>query len=903
MENRANVKSKITLGILAHVDAGKTTLSESLLLKSGVIKNAGRVDNRNTFLDTDQLEKERGITIYTKNARFPLGDKEFILIDTPGHVDFGSEMERALCVMDYAILLISAPEGIKPHTKTLMSLLRLYRIPTLIFVNKMDMLDSSMDESTLLKSFRSSASSNSISETLISFQNAYTDSADSDWYESIASCDENYIDSFLEQGFLTDKDIADAFQKRLYLPVLFGSALRHEGTEQLLSVLEHLISSEGNAAALPFSGYVYKISNEQGKRLAFLRITKGLLRVKDTIAGEKINELRIYSGDRYECVPCAGAGEICTIPGIKSLHAGDTFGDHSGRKAPVLIPAIRYSVHFPESSNLTTSMMLEILNTLTQEDPTLDASYNEQTKELSVALMGDVHTQVLSRTILDRFHIPVTFGSGKIVYRETIDESTVGIGHFEPLRHYAEVQLLLSPAPRGSGLSFEANLPEDLLDKNWQRLILTHLKERAHRGVLTGSPITDMKITLVAGRAHIKHTEGGDFRQATYRAIRQGLMKLRETGNCRLLEPFYDYTLTVPEAQVGKAMTDITAMQGTCTVSESDYESKVTTLIGRAPVSAMNGYSTILSSYTRGLGSLTVTVSGYDLCHNEAEVLSGCSYDPDSDFRNPSSSVFCSHGAGNVIPWNEVDSYKHLVYENGSVQDKHDLEAEVLSDAANKARRMYDIENSVISVEEIDALIAGSGGANHQLTRASRKGISAALMARKREKLSSAQDAPKYMNDSQQEASKYKGAPQKEPYLLVDGYNVIHAWDELSSLLESSADAACGRLNDILSAYQAITGVHLIVVYDAYKVKGHPLTEISYHNITVVYTPEAQTADQYIERYAHENASKYAITVVTSDGLEQIIIRGAGAILISSREFEAEVHNAIQEFNERYHVQ
>ncbi|MBQ0041785.1 MAG: TetM/TetW/TetO/TetS family tetracycline resistance ribosomal protection protein [Lachnospiraceae bacterium] len=894
--------SRITIGIVAHVDAGKTTLSESLLFGSGVISSSGRVDSGNTFLDTDVVEKERGITIYTKNARIPIsGDRqagEFILIDTPGHVDFGPEMERALSVMDYAILLISAPEGIQSHTRTLWSLLKSYRIPTLIYVNKTDI--KGVDCDSLMSQIK-----NKLSDCAISFKGLQETheigfELTSEMCEEIAATDEVLISEFLESNELSMSSVQSAFSNRSFFPVLFGSALTHEGTASLLSVINRLfMTSEAGATdnQCEPGGIIYKITyDKQGKRLAFLRVTSGTLRVRSVLGDEKITEIRIYSGEKYSQVGEVSAGEICAIPGLTSYQAGDTFGKSQTIKSRLLTPAISYAVHFPielnQNVNTDTREMLRVMEQLTEEDPSLATEYNEQMREIQVRLMGDIQTQILKRTLLDRFGLNAEFGEGKICYKETVDASTIGVGHFEPLRHYAEVQLRIEPLPLGSGLEFASEVSEDLLDKNWQRLIMTHLQEREHRGVLTGAPITDIRFTIVAGRAHNKHTEGGDFRQATYRAIRQGLMKLFATDNCRLLEPYYDYTLRLPESNVGRAMTDISAMPGTCNISENDYDNGITVLTGTAPVSAMNHYTSDVIAYTKGLGQLSFSVSGYGPCHNEAEVLSSTRYNPDADLRNPSSSVFCSHGAGTVIPWNEVDLYKHLDYSDGYFTDRSLQDSEEESAAANKQRRLFENMNNAISTEEIDSILQKSSHANAEGRKGSYKGISESLRRTRLEKSKS---------DSSSEA-KYKGSPRKEPYLLVDGYNVIHAWAELSSLMEASIDAAAGRLNDILSSYQAITGVHLIVVYDAYKVKGHSTEEMSYHNITVVYTREAQTADQYIERFAHENASKYEITVVTSDGLEQIIIRGAGALLISSREFEDIVNQRRTDFNATHNI-
>lgn len=877
----------ISTGILAHVDAGKTTLSESLLLETGVIKSAGRVDLKNAFLDNDNVERERGITIYSKNARIPLGDKEIILIDTPGHTDFSAEMERALSVLDMAVLLISGPSGIESHTKTLWSLLKAYKIPTAIFVNKMDM--EGANKLAVIKELTIKFSTNCIE---------FSPSWDEAFFENVASTDENLLNSFLENNSITNEEISDSFFERKLFPVFFGSALKQQGISEFLDSLNKLISSrncnssdESMINEASFSGVVYKVSRDlTGKRLTFIKSTGGTLKVKELINEEKINELRIYSGEKFQTVQEINKGDVFCIPGLQNTYVGQTFGNMSKTVSPYLSPALSYAIKYP--NDVDKVQVLRILKELEEEDPSLNINYNEDTKEIFVSLMGDIQTEVLKRTIFDKYNINVNFTEGKVIYKETINSSSVGVGHFEPLRHYAEVHIKMEPLERGQGLMFDTDVSEDFLDKNWQRLILTHLKEREHRGVLTGAPVTDIKFTLVAGKAHIKHTEGGDFRQATYRAIRQGLMKLLMNNECHLLEPYYDYTLKLPETYVGRAMTDINAMPGTCNIAENDYENHIVILTGRAPVSSINGYVRDVAAYSKGLGELTFSISGYDLCHNEEEVLSNNHYDPDKDVKNPSSSVFCSHGAGTVIPWYEVDDYKHIEYDGLSFSSSMDKESYSANAAANRARKEYDSTSAFISTEEIDSILKQTSHANENGRKGSYKGISNAVRLRNRLSSKPTNEEPVY-----------KGTKLKEKYLLIDGYNVIHAWDELNLLASSSLDAATGKLNDILCNYQAMTEVNLIVVYDAYKVPGHKTEENAYHNITVVYTKESQTADQYIERYANQNASKYDITVVTSDGLEQIIIRGEGCHLMSSREFEIHVNSITQDFNKKYGVE
>lgn len=889
---------KIVAGILAHVDSGKTTLSESLLYKTGVVKKLGRVDQKDTFLDTDTVEKERGITIYSKDARMPLGDRQLIMIDTPGHVDFSTEMERVLSVLDVAILLVSGSSGIQSHTKTLWNLLKSYQIPTFIFVNKMDM--EGVDKDKLLASIKKDLSDNAVD-----FNNYINDREI--FYEDIATCDEKLFGAYFENGYIDNNDIIKKIDNRDIFPVLFGSALKMLKIDELIEVLSTFIPNPSYNEKNEFGGIVYKITRDSnGKRLTHLKVLSGSLKVKDLLGEEKVNEIRTYSGDRYTAVTEVFAGDICAIAGLNETKNLDTFGAVKKSIPPILAPALSYAIHYPD--DIDAPSMLKMLRQLEEEDPSLNVEYKEQTKEIFVSLMGDVQTEVLMRTINDRYDIAVTFTDGKICYKETIDHVVEGVGHFEPLRHYAEVHIKIEPLETGSGIEYEADISEDLLAKNWQRLILTHLMEKEHKGVLLRAPLTDVKLSLVSGRAHLKHTEGGDFRQATYRAIRQGLMELTTIGAVRLLEPFYDYSLTLPDEYVGRAMTDINKMSGTANISETDHEHHITVLTGRAPVSTMNGYSKEVISYTKGLGQLSLSLSGYDKCHNEDEVLASSHYNPDNDMYNPSSSVFCSHGAGTVIPWYEVPEHMHLSYasDQGAFGEGDDtfvinrLDDDMLKEAndANRLRRMRDNNSSkdiAISIEEIDQILHQSTHSNEKGRQGSYKGISADLRLRKR------YEATNKSSDSNKETV-YKGTKSKTKYMLVDGYNVIHAWDELQNISTASLDGAAGALNDILCNYQAIMDINLMVVYDAYKVKGHAVEENKYKNITVVYTKEAQTADQYIEHYAHENSKKYDITVVTSDGLEQIIVIGNGCQIISSREFKEITDRTFKEFNNRFNV-
>jgi len=884
------IKSKkLVMGILAHVDTGKTTLSESILYNSGVIKKLGRVDYKDTYLDTNQMEKERGITIYSKDARFLLGDTEVVLIDTPGHVDFSTEMERVLSVLDVAVLLVSGTSGVQSHTRTLFSLLKSYRVPTFIFVNKMDMPGA--DAGRVMDEIRTKLSDNAV---------RFANDFDENIYENIATCRDNMLDEYLETGMISDEEITDTIRDRELFPVYFGSALKNEGVEEFLAGLKRFLPMQGYDSDAEVSAYVYKISrDEMGKRLSHIKILSGMIRVKGMLGEEKINEIRAYSGNRYESVSEACAGDICQVVGLAKSQNGMFYGRADRFTAPVIAPALSYAVHYPEDYDKT--QMLSILRELEEEDPALNVEYREQTREIFVSLMGDVQTEVLTRTLQDRYGIDVSFTDGRVCYKETVSHCVEGVGHFEPLRHYAEAHIRIEPLERGQGIVCECDISEDLLARNWQRLIYTHLTEREHRGVLAGAPITDVKLSLVSGRAHLKHTEGGDFRQATYRAIRQGLMELKNVGECHLLEPFYSYTLVIPDEYVGRAMTDITRMSGTSEVAENDHENQLTVLTGRAPVSTMNGYVKEVTAYTRGLGQLSLALSGYDLCHNEEEVLAEATYNPEGDLRNPSSSVFCSHGAGTVIPWDEVPDYMHISYaskdgalgsdSDGTIEDMSLNMALIESQEANKERRRREMQSDIaISVTEVDDILRLSTHANVKGRQGSYKGISAASRERRKD-------------TSDGKVSVYKGMTKKPEYLLVDGYNVIHAWDELNDIAKGNLDGAAGSLNDILCNYQAINDIPVMVVYDAYKVKSHKTEEINYKNITVVYTRTAQTADQYIEQYAHENSKKFDITVVTSDGLEQVIVMGNGGKIMSSREFHEEATRCFKEFNERFNVQ
>lgn len=867
-ENKEDKLSKkarkhVSIALLAHVDAGKTTLSESMLFESGRIRRAGRVDNGDTFLDTYDMEKKRGITIFSKQAIFPLAHGDVTLLDTPGHVDFSTEMERTLQVLDYAILIIGGSEGVQSHTETLWDLCKKYKIPTFLFVNKMDMPGA--DKYAILKNLRSKLSGNIVD---------FTEDTTEEFYENVAVLKEELMTSYLETGGVEPEEIRELIYNRELFPCYFGSALKILGVKEFMDGLDFytLEQSYGNA----FAARVFKITRDaQGNRLTHMKITGGMLFVKDAIAesdGEKVNQIRLYSGEKYDSVKSAGAGEICAVTGLNGTFAGQGLGEEQDTVLPFLEPVLHYAILLPPEVSPVT--LLPKLRQLEEEDPGLHIRYNEQSKEISVQIMGEVQLEILKSTIKDRYDVDVSFGTGKIVYKETIADLVEGIGHFEPIRHYAEVHVLLQPLPEGSGIQIDTVCNEDLLAKSWQRLILTHLEEKKHKGVLIGAPITDVRITLVAGRAHQKHTEGGDFRQATYRAVRQGLMQAESV----ILEPYYQFRLEIPTECVGRAMADIDNMHGTCEVTESDGETSV--LTGNAPVSTMNGYGREVTVYARGRGNLSCTPMGYKKCHNAEEVILERGYDPEADLANPPGSVFCAHGAGFVVPWNEVPVYMHL---EGVLKQNTGGEKSERAEGRN-ARQERDIS---IGTDEIDAILNRTFHANRKEEFRSHKGISR-------------RNQPKRVMEYGEKSRSYKPVERKDAYLLVDGYNVIFAWDELKSIAADNLDAARIRLADYLCNYQGIRRMNLILVFDAYRVKGHD-TEISdYHNIHVVYTKEAETADAYIEKFAHENGKKYDITVATSDGLEQIIIIGAGCRRISSRELQQEIQIAGQELKETY---
>ena len=831
---------KIVVGILAHVDAGKTTLSEGMLYTSGAIRTMGRVDNRDAFLDTYALERERGITIFSKQAVFPLGTTQVTLLDTPGHVDFSPEMERTLQVLDYAILVISGADGVQGHTRTLWNLLRRYEIPTFVFVNKMD--QKGTDAEVLLQELK-----NVLEEGCVDFSTK----RDTHFYEEAAVCSEDALEEFLETGRLKKETLQELFLERQLFPCFFGSALRLEGVKEFVEQMQELIKVP--AYSETFGAKVFKIArDEAGNRLTYLKITGGSLKVKAVIEGQKVNQIRIYSGEKYEAFNEAKAGSICAVTGLSDTYPGEGLGAEQGTYLPVLEPVLNYQVIPTEGDDPI--LLLPKLRELEEEEPQLHIVWEEALQEIHVQLMGEVQLEVLKTLIYERFGVEVEFGQGNILYKETIQNTVEGVGHFEPLRHYAEVHLLLEPGEPGSGVQCMSVCSEDLLDRNWQRLILTHLMETEHRGVLTGAPITDIRITLVSGKAHLKHTEGGDFRQAVYRAVRQGLKQ----ADSVLLEPYYEYRLELPSENVGRAMTDIERMHGTFGLPQTEADRTI--LTGTAPVSTMRDYQKEVHAYTRGNGTLQCTLKGYAPCHNTEEVLAATGYDSERDTLHPTGSVFCAHGAGFLVPWYEVKEYMHLP---SIMQEKP-------SDSSEEKQTAYRVSKETdawIDTEEVDRIIAQSVGAN------------------KKQKTLPKKKVPEYYKST----SKPKKQEVREEYLLVDGYNVIFAWEDLKDLAQVSIDGARGKLLDVLCDYQGMKKCNLIVVFDAYRVQGHK-TEIStYHNIHVVFTKEAETADQYIEKFAHENGKKYNVTVATSDGLEQIIIRGQGCQLLSARELKDEI--------------
>lgn len=848
---------KIVVGILAHVDSGKTTLSEALLYQSGNINKLGRVDNRDSFLDTFSLERSRGITIFSKQAVLNYSNTEFTLIDTPGHVDFSAETERTLQVLDYAILVISATDGVQSHTETLWKLLKKYNVPCFIFVNKMDM--DGADKDVVMHKLKTKLSDNCVDFGV----------RDDEFFENIALCDDKLLSKY-EDGSLEKSDIISAINGRKIFPCHFGSALKLDGVDEFLKTLDSYTKMPNYPSE--FGAKVYKISEDKGQRLTFLKVTGGSLRVKEVLQSpknensEKVNQIRIYSGEKFNAIDEATAGTVCAVAGISFTSSGDGLGAEQNSAIPVLEPVLTYSLNLPNGVDAHTA--LQKMRILEAEDPQLKVVWNERLGEIQVKLMGDIQLEVLESIISERFGIDAKFGTGNIIYKETIKEKVEGIGHFEPLRHYAEVHLVLKPLKRDSGLIFKTDCKEDLLDKNWQRLILTHLYEKTHIGVLTGSPITDMEITLASGKAHNKHTEGGDFRQATYRAIRQGL----RSAESILLEPIYEYSLEIPTENVGRAMSDIQLMHGTFNPPETDGEMSIIT--GTAPVSTMHDYSRDVMQYTHGIGKLLCSFKGYEPCHNSDEVIAKIGYDADSDTQNPCDSVFCSHGAGYNVKWDEVKSHMHLPSALATPKSVY---------AENYSMRNYKNTKNTDNLFALDKELMQIFEDTYGPIKNRNANVNEAHFT-----FTESAEKPKKPKEIKIKKPQYEG-PE---YLLVDGYNVIFSWDDLREISKDNIEGARNMLINILSNYQGYKKCEVILVFDAYKVKGNHREIETVDNINIVYTKEAETADMYIEKVSHKLAKKHKVRVVTSDALEQIIILGNGALRVSSKEFLGEIKQA-----------
>ena len=992
---------KLAIGILAHVDAGKTTLSEGMMYLTGMLRRMGRVDHGDAFLDNFALERSRGITIFSKQAVFRLGDKEITLLDTPGHVDFSAEMERTLSVLDYAVLVVSGPDGVQGHTETLWRLLREYRIPTFLFINKMD--QEGADRDVVLENLK-----DYLGDGCLPFDGDEDYMESEEFQEALAMCDEETLEYYLDGHVLKDKDIVRLIRKRKVFPCWFGSALKLEGVEEFLSGLARFTRMPDYPET--FGAKVYKVSrDEQGNRLSHLKVTGGSLKVKMGIGDEneeKIDQIRIYSGSKYQLAEMAGPGTVCAVTGLSATAAGMGLGVEEDTALPVLTPVLACQLILPEDVDVVKA--LRNLRELEEEEPQLHVMWNPQLAEIQVQLMGEVQTEILASMIEERYHMKVEFGREHIMYRESIKGRVVGVGHYEPLRHYAEVHLRLSEGEPGSGLVFESECSEDRLDRNWQRLIMTHLYEKDHLGVLTGSPITDMKITITDGRAHLKHTEGGDFRQSTYRAVRQGLMEARAKGQCVLLEPWFAFRMELPAEQIGRGMADVTRMAGTFDDPEISGDRAV--LTGKAPVSEMMDYQKEVWSYTGGRGRLTLKLAGYQPCHNPDEVIEEYGYDPEADTDNPSGSIFCAHGAGFFVPWNQVPEYMHIKGaredapgqeegpeypdsvdisdrpgtsvstdhpESAGFSDQLEEEKELKKILDMQFRRKegkrsgYGRTSTVLTFDDKDSspesartegkykgtARSGQSGEHNPEKRKDAQMVDGQKENSRKEsgrKADSQKENTQRFNyqkvDGQKENSRrvdeQKSNGQKEngrrvdeqklnsqkengqrqdgrksdgqkdnsrkindqkinrktkrnkeqnekDYLLVDGYNIIFAWEELKSLAESNLDAARNRLADILCNYQGFVGCEVILVFDAYKVKGNQREISHYHNIYVVFTREAETADQYIEKTTHELRRNHKVRVATSDALEQVIVMGQGAERISARDFLEEVEMVV----------
>jgi len=842
-------KRPLCMGVLAHVDAGKTTLSEGMLYLSGEIRKLGRVDHGDAYLDTDVQEKERGITIFSKQARFNWKNTGITLLDTPGHVDFTSEMERALQVMDCAVLLISGADGIQGHTLTLWRLLERYGVPTFLFINKMD--QAGVDRQRLLTQLQEELSENCL------------DFADENLFENLAMCSEQMLSRFLHNGEIPDATVAAEVGKRSVFPVFFGSALRMQGVEELLDALVRFSPEKSYPAA--FGARIYKIARDpQGARLTYMKITGGCLNVRDTLTNkradtpeenvwsEKISQIRLYSGAKYTTVDRVSAGTVCAVTGLSFTRPGEGLGAENDGQPPLMEPAFTYQVLLPIGCDAHAA--LRNLKQLEEEDPMLRVIWHERLREIHVQLMGDVQLEIISRVMRDRFHMPVGFSEGSILYRETIAAPVMGSGHYEPLRHYAEVHLLLEPAPRGSGMNFDSKCHVDDLERGWQRLIMGHLSERQHIGVLTGSPVTDIKITLLAGRAHLKHTEGGDFRQATYRAVRHGLMQAKSV----LLEPWYDMRLDVPQDCVGRAMNDVQQMGGSFEPPRTQGEMAVLQCI--VPVAKARNYARQMTVYTRGRGRISCALKGYEPCAEQEKIVQEIGYDCQRDVENSADSVFCSHGAGVVIPWQEAAAHMHV-----RPEEKKETPVEEMKPAERKSTAY---RGTLEEDKELMAVFERTYGPVKNRTFFD----------------SVCKEAPPAQVYREQEAVR--------EYLLVDGYNIIFAWEDLKAQAALNLDHARQLLMDILCNYRAMQGAEVILVFDAYKVQGNVGSVEKYNNIYVIYTKEAETADSFIEKASYEISRRHRVRVATSDGMEQRIILGAGALRVPAQEFRREVEAA-----------
>lgn len=890
----------IVAGILAHVDSGKTTLSEAMLYQAGQIRKLGRVDHQDTYLDTDSQEKDRGITIFSKQAELAYADMHIALLDTPGHVDFGTEMERTLQVLDYVVLVINGMDGVQSHTETLWKLLERYGIPVFIFVNKMDM--TGYDRDYLMDNIR-----HRLSDGCVDF--LCEDSG-----EQIAMCDEAMLEHFLETGANDEQDVVNAIAGRKLFPCYFGSALKNEGVSELLDGMNRYVVEPVRGEE--FGARVFKIGrDDKGERLTYMKVTGGVLKLKDVLtlrnsqgeeSHEKVNQIRVYSGAKYDMVTQVPAGCVCAVPGLVNTYGRQGIGACPDGELPSLEPVLSYKVMYPTDVDAVT--MVSKLRLLEEEDPQLQVQWNETAGEIYIKVMGQVQLEVVAQMVRDRFGIAITYGQGRISYKETIAAPVMGVGHFEPLRHYAEVHLLLEPMENGSGMCFDSICSEDVLDKNWQRLILTHLQEREFRGVLTGSPITDMKISITAGRAHQKHTEGGDFRQATYRAVRQGLMMAESV----LLEPVYAFKIEVPQEYAGRVLADIVKMSGT--MDGQEISGETTVIMGHAPVYTMREYYSELTAFSRGTGRLQVDIDGYQPCHNTEEVLAERHYDPELDRFNPSSSVFCAHGAGYLVDWYDVYENMHVKEDPGfeiSGQLGYTEDGYAMDIPVNRPGKS--VSEMSITDEELSEIFARTFGGDY-------KDKDVALNGRFRRTTSEYKVNGQYNKSQSRDRQPgngplvgsrpadrgiatpgaFKRRKNGEDYVIVDGYNVIFAWDTLRELSEHNIDSARGKLMDILSNYQGYMNCKLIVVFDGYKVKDNKGERFPYDDIEVVYTKEGETADAHIEKLTHELARKHKVTVVTSDGLEQIVTMGQGAIRMSSRDFKAEVERVNEHLRENY---